>query len=492
MLYSTLRKLSNLLLFLLCATASWAFDSSDAYNTITFSYVDNAFVKQTFVLSPTQQSSAQSFKLTVDAKDGGGRPTHNLDGSCASYCTQFDTARIEIIAYNSSGGVISTKGVDQNLKNWGGASNPGWSATPGDNLHPWSQMSVSITAADVGGSFSNVARIEVRLVNKNEGSYWAGNYGVQFRTPTLQTNGTGKNLLYNSEFGVDSTGIKVQGWQPSYSNYVNCGVTSGNSICTTQEAGVTANMWGGGEDPNGGTTNSQPGGYESVLTSDNADIAASGGDINSGAGGGTSTPPSTTPVYRNSAITSIQSTRKATNLLDTMGHKIQLSITGDSNDVYIQQIGLNGSFASVIIEGDSNNLEIIQTALPTARHYIEAAIIGYSNDLTLLQSDTSKIQFVTINGDGNSVTTNQKGSGNHFLDLTVLGNNHTAVVVQDGAGNHEARIVLEGSQPWNFTLNQSGSDNKKYTLPHDMSDGTIVTGVCAAIAGCTLTINQLD
>lgn len=490
MLSSTLRRLSNALFGVLFATSAYAFDSSQAYNTITFSYVDNTHVGQTFVLSGTQQSTAQSFKLTVDAKDGGGRPTHDLNGNPLQYSSQFDTARIEIVAYNSSGGIISTVGVDQALKNYGSASNPGWSTAPGDNQHPWTQMTVSVTAADVGGSFANVARIEVRLVNKNEGSYWAGNYGVQFRTPTLQADGTGSNLLYNSEFGVDSRGIKVQGWTPSYSSYSNCGTTSGNAICATQEQTVTANMWGGGEDPNGGTTASQPGGYSSVLTSDNADTAATTGDPTSGGGGGSATPPPPTPVYRSSAITPQQATRRTNNLAETTGHNAGVNITGDANDVYILQAGTGGHYAGVDINGSSNDVDVNQTSTVGARHYLEASIIGSSNVVNLTQSDSAKTQIVSVNGTNNDVTTNQKGTGNHFLDLSIIGDNHTASIVQDGSGNHEARVALDGNQPWNFSLNQDGSTSHRYSLPHDMSDGSVVNGTCSTIGGCNLTVNQ--
>jgi hypothetical protein len=487
MLYSTLSRLSKLLLGFLIIGSAQAFDSSDAYNTITFSYIDQAFVRQTFVLSGAQQSTAQSFKLTVDAKDGGGRPTHNLDGTCAAYCSQFDTARIEIVAYNSSGGVVSTKTAVQDLKNWGSSSNPGWSARPGDNLHPWTQMTVSVTAADVGGSFADVARIEVRLVNQNEGSFWAGNYGVQFRTPTLQVDDAGSNLLYNSEFGVDSTGIKVQGWQPSYNTYVNCGTTSGSSICTTQEAGVTANMWGGGEDPNGGTVNSQPGGYNSVLTSDNADTAASGGDIG---GGSSTTPPPPTPVYRSSAITNQQASRRSSNLAETTGHNTNITITGDGNDVYILQAGTGGHYSGISITGNTNNVDVNQTSNVGARHYLETTIIGSSNLVNLRQSDSSKTQIINVTGNLNNISTNQKGTGSHFIDLIVSGDGHLANVVQDGTGNHEARIVLDGTQPWNFNLNQNGSISQKYSLPHDMSDNSVVLGTCNTIGGCNLSINQ--
>jgi hypothetical protein len=488
MLLSTLRKLSSILFCLLFANSAYAFDSTQAFNTITFSYVDQANVSQIINLSDAQRSTASSITLTVDAKDGGGRPTHNLDGTCAAYCTQYDVSRIRIHVFNSSGTSIGTMTTTTNLMNWGSSSNPGWSTGPGDNQHPWTTASVTLNAADITGGFAAVAYVRVYLIS-DEGSFWAGNYGVQYRTPTLQINGEGNNLLYNSEFGVDSSGVKVQGWTPSYSSYSTCGTTSGNLICATEESTVTANMWGGGEDPNGGTISGQEGGYSSVLTADNADTAAEGGDIG---GGGSATPPPPTPVYRSSAITQQQATRRGSNLADTTGHNAGVSITGDGNDVYILQAGTGGHYASVSIQDNSNDVDVNQTSTIGARHYLEAAIIGSSNIIDATQSDTAKTQFVSVNGNNNNITTSQTGTGNHFLDLSITGDDHTAGVTQRGSGNHEARVTLDGSQPWNFNLTQDGSTSQRYTLPHDMSDGSVVSGsgTCSTIGGCNLTINQ--
>jgi hypothetical protein len=121
---------------------------------------------------------------------------------------------------------------------------------------------------------------------------------------------------------------------------------------------------------------------------------------------------------------------------------------------------------------------------------MEAKVVGSNNDLILQQRDTSKTQFVEVLGNNNSVTTNQKGTGNHYLDVKVTGDNHAAGIIQDGSGNHRATVHLNGNQPWNFNLNQNGNTNQTYSLPHTMSDGSGVNGTCSAIGGCNLTINQ--
>ncbi len=203
----------------------------------------------------------------------------------------------------------------------------------------------------------------------------------------------------------------------------------------------------------------------------------------------TPTPPAPTPVY-SSGITVNQQTRKNAGLAETSGHNANVNIAGDDNLVVIQQIGSNGHFATVDIQGSINNVNLLQTSNTGSRHYSETTVVGGNNNLILQQRDTAKTQFVEVNGNYNSVTTNQKGLGNHYLDLSVTGNNHTAGVIQDGSGNHSATVRLDGTQPWNFQLNQNGATSKTYSLPHSMSDGSGVSGTCNAIGGCNLIVNQ--
>jgi hypothetical protein len=202
-------------------------------------------------------------------------------------------------------------------------------------------------------------------------------------------------------------------------------------------------------------------------------------------------PPTATPVYGNSAITTIQSNKRTAGLAaNPNGHNAIVEVTGDDNLVSIQQIGVSGHYVNVNIQGSVNAVDVLQTSNTTARHYMEATVAGGNNNLILQQRETAKTQIVDVNGNNNTVTTNQKGTGNHFLQLNVTGNNHTAGVIQDGAGNHNARVILDGTQPWNFQLNQVGSTGKNYNLPHSMSDGSSVNGTCSAVGGCTLIVNQ--
>jgi hypothetical protein len=99
--------------------------------------------------------------------------------------------------------------------------------------------------------------------------------------------------------------------------------------------------------------------------------------------------------------------------------------------------------------------------------------------------------FVSIYGDYINLTVNQKGLGNHYLEMNMIGDDHVASIIQDGSGNHAATIQLEnGGGAWNFQLSQGGSTNQTYSLPHGLSNGNTVSGVCSTPSGCNLTVIQ--
>jgi hypothetical protein len=208
-----------------------------------------------------------------------------------------------------------------------------------------------------------------------------------------------------------------------------------------------------------------------------------------GSGSVTNPGSAPTPVY-SSGINPTQAMRRAANLAQTNGHNANVNIVGNDNDVQIQQIG-GSHYAILNIDGDNNSADILQTTATSSRHYLEASIAGDMNNLILQQRETGKNMFVGVDGNGNDLTVNQKGSGNHYLDVMLIGNDHNASIVQDGSGSHAATIQLEnGGGAWNFVLNQTGATSKIYSLSHSMSDGSTVSGVCNVSAGCNLTVNQ--
>ena len=208
----------------------------------------------------------------------------------------------------------------------------------------------------------------------------------------------------------------------------------------------------------------------------------------------TNTSSSTpTPVYGSSAPTTAQQSRmdaKAALAAGGQGNTVEATITGNDNDINITQAG-GPSYTLLSILGNTNAYDIEQNMSGGAMAYNETTIIGVNNDVDIIQQGTgNKAAFITITGDSNTANINQKDSGQHFVDLSITGDDHAATILQQGSGDKSATVVLDGSQPWNFDLTQSGASEQTYTLPHGMSDGSVVSGTCAAIGGCNLSVIQ--
>lgn len=204
-------------------------------------------------------------------------------------------------------------------------------------------------------------------------------------------------------------------------------------------------------------------------------------------------PPPPTPVYGSSGPTTAQQSRMDAKLAAAnagQGHTVEANIMGDTNSIYIDQAG-TPSYINLIILGNTNSFTATQNMGAGVHAYNETAIIGNNNNVNLLQTGTgNKVAFINVTGDSNTANVAQKDSGEHFVQLDITGDNHTAAILQEGSGNHNATVQLDGTQPWNFNLTQSGATDQRYTLPHMMSDGAAVSGTCSAVGGCNLTVNQ--
>ena len=207
---------------------------------------------------------------------------------------------------------------------------------------------------------------------------------------------------------------------------------------------------------------------------------------------GSSSP---TPVY-SSGITAAQSTKRSSKLSDTASHGMEahVNVTGNSNVIDIDQHDAE-HYLELTIIGNSNTIDIDQNdANGTATHFGDVVIDGNSNTLDLLQTGSgNKTAFIDVDGNSNTIDVIQKDSGQHYLQLDLIGDGHDATILQEGSGNHEATIELEnGGGAWDFNLNQKGTTNKEYSLPHSMSDGSTTSGTCYVAAGCSLTVIQDD
>ena len=79
----------------------------------------------------------------------------------------------------------------------------------------------------------------------------------------------------------------------------------------------------------------------------------------------------------------------------------------------------------------------------------------------------------------NNVTVDQKGTGNHYADITLT-DSHTVDVTQDGSGDHNATINLSGNST-TIDLTQDSSTSQNYYIQQN----------CVTSGGCgTTTITQ--
>jgi hypothetical protein len=505
------------------------------------SYTTNTQIYQRIVLSDAQKAES-TINFTVDVKNGGGRPTQNLQGVPQAYASQTDSANIYIKLYDAVGTVIATPtSSNYILHNYG--SDPGnhFSTMPGDNLLPWSTASLTYT-----GSLANVRFIEIYM-RGTDGAFWAGNYGPEWRAPTVTFGGDPNNVVYNPEFGIAPNSAKAQGWFNSSNNWAFCGVTSGNLPCVTNESGVTANMWGGGYSANGGSLAGQVGGYPSTLSTSSADTAASTGSpssspppqypsyvtVGSGTAGtmefGTSanittpqqtrvntwtnkTIPNGNSIYidqisgSGNTVTMEQDGNKnkidatldgSTNTITvkqgTPGigqNEIKLGVTGSYNALDISQArndqglvtGTNGQYHDVVVNGSNNTLTSRQSnAGGVGGHYMETTINGNQNNVTKKQTDNgNKIMFTTVSGNNNTVDAVQKGTGQHYLDTAITGNSNSLSAVQEGSITNRATIdMTNAGGPASVILNQTGGQN------------VTVTTTCVTSGGCApITVRQ--
>jgi len=301
-------------------------------------------------------------------------------------------------------------------------------------------------------------------------------------TPVMNVSGAGSNYIFVYQGNDTATyadlsalGNSIIGWTAT--------CTSGS--CTVGDVLYVSGVGGNGND------------YLFLYTEDadgNVDYPVSGAWYKFEAPAA-ATP---TPVYGSTALTTAQQSRVAAALAaynSGAGDTVEANIFGDENLVNIIQAG-GVSYLNLAIAGNLNSFDSEQDLATGSHGYIEATIIGNSNDVDILQKGNNtdgtgnKAAIVTITGNSNTVDIRQHGLGDKFVDLEITGNDHTASIFQNGAGNHSARVALDGSQPWNFDLTQKGATDQTYTLPHAMSDGSGVSGTCAAVGGCNLTIVQ--
>jgi hypothetical protein len=151
-----------------------------------------------------------------------------------------------------------------------------------------------------------------------------------------------------------------------------------------------------------------------------------------------------------------------------------IDINGNSNDVDIWQD--TSQRAIVDITGASNTVALMQLHLSgSGAHHSSINVAGNSNSVTIDQKETGdKILFLDIDS-SNTVDIDQLGTGDHFLDVTLT-DNHTVTVLQDGSGTHNGYLDLSGN-PTTMNLTQDSSTDQNYHLQQSCATTTCSVSV---------------
>ena len=99
------------------------------------------------------------------------------------------------------------------------------------------------------------------------------------------------------------------------------------------------------------------------------------------------------------------------------------------------------------------------------------------------KQDSSSINHtatVNIYADNNDVYLRQMQNGNKTFTMTIHNDDNEVAVTQKNNGAHTATITLNGSQPTDLNLTQSGNSTQTYSLSQN----------CQTAGGCSVTVNQ--
>lgn len=178
---------------------------------------------------------------------------------------------------------------------------------------------------------------------------------------------------------------------------------------------------------------------------------------------------------------------------------VELNSTGPNNNIIIRQ-GIHndntydgdetgGHEAYWTVTGDGNTVASYQTDTNRgggggAAHHLANIVNGDSNTVEHIQMGKAGHDgFVEIQGDDNTVDLYQRGNGGQkWADIVLTGDGHTVDVDQRGSNSANAAIDLtNGGGAYNYTLTQNVTT---------AADSFSITGTCATLGGCSVTVNR--
>ena len=164
-----------------------------------------------------------------------------------------------------------------------------------------------------------------------------------------------------------------------------------------------------------------------------------------------------------SGITSTQTTEFNTYRNKSVnGNQIYITQTGDNNVLNILQdgddnlvIGTDLTSAGVIT-GDNNNVDIDQIG---SDNVLGIDIIGSTNDVDVMQNQDQRAKL-SITGSSNTANLNQSAIndvGEHYMSVIIAGSNNTLDLDQTETGNKKLFLDIDGTN--NVTVDQKGTGN---------------------------------
>jgi len=211
----------------------------------------------------------------------------------------------------------------------------------------------------------------------------------------------------------------------------------------------------------------------------------------------------------------IQSGASYTNNSDRAGQQNRINtwtntVTPYSNSVHVDQISGDNNTVTISLSGTKNRVDLTLDGAGTntvnltqvGSNYLDASVAGYQNSLVTNQTNSigtnyaettisgnnntanhtqgnSQLLFSAVSGNNNTLATSQTGTGQHYLDVRMMGNGHNVNVNQFGSTANNARIdVTNAGGAATVDLDQGGGKN--FTLIQS----------CGNPAGCSTIVNQ--
>jgi len=474
-------------------------------NQIAMSYATMNVTQM--VVANAAMRAGGNFSLSVQAVDGGGRGPPNFSN---------DIANLQIVFYNYSNGVIGTATSNNTTV-----------------FNTWNTYTLNSTNCG-GASCSQLAYFVVYLVG-NDGGYWAGNAGTNFKDPKLTFTPTGQatsttNILYNPEFGVYGTyggSSGPHGWSNS------TGTWGGNTHPQLLNLGGTLNAAGGGYFSGANSGSGKAGGYpqssvtvtgtsSSTITTTSVSgsttsyysqpviITYYSDGSQTTANNGAATLLNTNTVGSSAAITTQEQTRvTAFNNRSIANNTIYIDQVGDNNTLNVTQSGRANELKgigqqAVQLQGSSNTITVRQGDQDTSgKNSIEMRVVGGSNTVNLNQgvtttgnstnSSNNHYQNVDVNGYYNQLTTQQTntgGIGGQYMETTITGNTNNIIAKQTDNGNKTMFNYVTGS---NNTVTATQSGTGQHYLENALNgNGNTVTAVQSGTTAnrASITINN--